>query len=186
MNKLLFLWICICTVISFDVPAQKLNSLDSARVKAYMDSAWTYTSYSMKRQLYLDKALEIAPQNAYLWQQKGMPLFKQFKYEAGLPFLDSAVKYDADRWLDYRAFMKCIFQKSYRSSLEDFYAVIRMKGDGGLMDHPYAFYMGLCYLQLNELDSAEHYFRRCIDERTRQHGEKWVHQLHWCYLGIVH
>jgi len=75
----------------------------------------------MKRQLYIDSALNIVPKASQLWQQKAMPLFKQKKYEIAMPFLDSAVKYDKTKhWLEYRAFIKCIFQKSYRAAIKDF------------------------------------------------------------------
>ena len=59
----------------------------------------------------LDNGLKKDSTVAYLWQQKAMPLFKMRKYEAGMVFLDKAVKYDETRWLDYRAFIKCIFVK---------------------------------------------------------------------------
>ena len=41
------------------------------------------------------------PTNAYLWQQKAMPFFKQKKYELGLQYLDSAIKYDQTNYEDY-------------------------------------------------------------------------------------
>lgn len=114
-----------------------------------------------------------------------MPLFKQHKYEIGLPYLDSAVKYDAAQYLDYRAFMKCIFQKSYQASLQDFYAAKALNGNIGLMDHPYDFYIALCHLQLNDLDSAANYLDRCIAKRQQKGGDDAVHYMHWFYRGVV-
>jgi|GEM_PF-347702 len=171
-------------------PAQALHaysSQDSARAKTYFDSSWHYGLNSAKHQLYLDSALMIIPTHAWYWQQKSMPLYKQQKYQLGRPFLDSAVKYDPRRWLDYRAFMKCIFEKNYRESLADFYAVRAMPGNNSsVMDHPYSFYIGLCHLQLNNFDSSEYYLKGCIDDEVKTHGEKWVHCNHLYYLGIVY
>ena len=140
------------------------------------------------RQALLDSTLKYDHGNAYAWQQKAMPLYKQMKYETGAPFLDSAVKYNAARWLDYRAFMKCVFAKQYREALQDFYRAKVAFGEGGLMDHPYDFFMALCHLQLNKADSAVFYLNRCIARRTHNgaDGDGAAHYLHWFYLGIAH
>lgn len=54
------------------------------------------------------------------------------------------------------------------------------------MDHPYNFYIGLCHLQLNNLDSSEYHLKNLVDEELKAHGEKWVHYNHLYYLGIVY
>ena len=166
--------------------SRQLSKQDSLRYKAYLDSTNHYSLYAYKRQLFLDSALQIAPWNAHLWQQKGMPLFKQKKYELGLPYLDSAVKYNAAEYLEYRAFMKCIFQKSYRASINDFEAARLINGNGGVMDHSYDFYVGLCYLQLDQFDSCEYYMKKCINEQKKALGDSWVHYMNWFYLGVVY
>jgi tetratricopeptide (TPR) repeat protein len=53
------------------------------------------------------------------------------------------------------------------------------------MDHPYNFYISLCHLQLNNLDSSEYYLQGCIKEAETQRGESWVHFNHLYYMGIV-
>ena len=162
-----------------------LSAADSAQLKRFRDSAFSSALFSARRQAYLDSALMIAPKYAWLWQQKSMPLFKQKKYELGAPFLDSAVKYDAGSWLDYRAFMKCIFQKSYREALTDFYAARALNGNIGVMDHPYDFYIALCHLQLNHFDSARYLLQRLIGAQMQHLGAAWVHPMNWFYLGIA-
>jgi tetratricopeptide (TPR) repeat protein len=114
-----------------------------------------------------------------------MPLDKAGKYELASPYLDSAVKYDPTEYLDYRAFMKCIFHKNYRGALQDFYAAKALNGNIGLMDHPYDFYIALCHLQLNDFDSAANYLDRCIEKKRAKGGDNAVHYLHWFYRGIV-
>ena len=170
-----------------DKPAYSaLSAADSARVKRYLDSAGKADTYSLKHQHYLDSALSVMPYNAYWWQQKAMPLFKQRKYELGMPYLDSAVKYDnTTHWLEYRAFMKCIFSKDYKSSIADFYLARAKGGDGGVMDHPYDFYLGFCYLQLNNFDSCKILIQKCIDKDKASHGDSWVHYMNWFYMGVV-
>ena len=120
------------------------------------------------------------------WQHKAMPLYKKKKYELGAPYLDSAVKYDERKYIDYRAFMKCIFQKTYRSAIIDFNTCKTVIGKGEVMDHTYDFYIGLCYLQLNNLDSSVWYLKSTTEEQLKARGEGYVHPLDLFYLGIVY
>ena len=163
---------------------KKISTQDSIRLYKYLDKVREFPLFSMKRQLYIDSALAIVPKASQLWQQKAMPLFKQKKYEIGMPYLDSAVKYDKSKhWLEYRAFIKCIFQKSYRAAIKDFNLAQKQIGNSYVMDHSYEFYKGLCYLQLNQFDSAEYLMNKVINEELKARNE--AHHLHWFYLGIV-
>lgn len=171
-------------IFSTQTFAQPYSSADSADARAYWQKANRSRLFSQQRQLYLDSALAIIPTHAYYWQQKAMPLSKQMKHELAAPYLDSAVKYDSGRYIEYRAYMNCIFRRHYTDALRDFNIARSINGNSGVMDHPYDLYTGLCYLQLNKFDSAQAYFRQCIDNKTAKSGAKWVHYLHWFYLGI--
>jgi tetratricopeptide (TPR) repeat protein len=176
---------CCQVVTANDGTARKISVVDSIRLRRYLDTINTLSIFSQKYQTYFDSALAIKPWNAYWWQQKAMPLFKRQKYEAGLPYLDSAVKYDQHRYIDYRAFMKCVFQKNYTGAIRDFQTSKAVIGAGAVMDHSYDFYIGLCYLQLNMLDSAEYFLNKTIDAQRLSVGSKWVHPLDLFYLGVV-
>lgn len=157
---------------------------DSIR-RYYINAASRYHYFAPEWGRCLDSGLALLPHNAQLWQLKAMPLFKQRKYEAGMVYLDKAVADNPAEYLDYRAFIKCIFQKSYVAAIIDFKEAQRTSGHSGVMDHPYSFYLGLCYLQLNQYDSARMYFQQCVD-RWRQSGtEAPLHSLYPFYLGIV-
>lgn len=172
--------------LSFFATAQRVySSADSARAKAYFKKCWDFPMTSLAHQAYLDSALMVIPTHAWYWQQKSMPLYKSQRYEIGKPYLDSAVRYDPDKWLDYRAFMKCIFERDYASSLREFHNCKAQFGGRHVMDHPYDFYMGLCHLQLMHFDSAATLFGRCVDNDVRTNGEKWVHYNHHFYLGVT-
>ena len=112
-----FLAIQVCNAqqnsrqISYEKP---ISENDSILLQKYLDSANNAGLFSIKYQLYMDSALTIKPWKANWWQHKAMTLYKKKKYEAGAPYLDSAVKYNELSYIDYSAFMKCIFQKSYR------------------------------------------------------------------------
>jgi tetratricopeptide (TPR) repeat protein len=193
MNKIYTL---LLVAISYAMPAsakdekpkeaKKPMTQEDSVFKHYMrEGAWRSPLFSRERERHIDSALAILPQNAYLWQQRSMPLIKQNKYEAAAPFLDSAAKYNPAEYVPYRAFSKCIFSKEYRAAIADFDLARSINGNFGVMDHPYDFFTGLCYLQLNQFDSAEHYVRKCIDHSIAQNGENWVHYVHWFYLGVI-
>lgn len=163
----------------------RLPAGDSIKLKGYLDTLSTCSIYSMKHQRYIDSALQLVPAKASWWQLRGMPLMKQKKYEIGMPYLDSAVKYDkSGHYIEYRAFMKCIFQKSYTGAISDFELAEKANGNSGVMDHSYDFYRGVCYLQLNQLDSAERYMRKTIEKELKR-GKDWVHFMSWFYMGII-
>ncbi len=133
----------------------------------------------------LDAGLKKDATIAYLWQQKAMPYFKVKKYEVGMEYLDQAVKYDKKRYLPYRAFIKCIFAKTYRDAIIDFEECIANWGDNYEMDHTYSFYIGLSYLQLNEFKKAEQYFQKTIEDQQKMFGKDEVHHLDLFYQGIT-
>lgn len=130
----------------------------------------------------LDEGLKEDSTVAYFWQQKAMPYFKARKYEVGMKFLDKAVLYDERSWLSYRAFIKCIFAKTYKEAIKDFEKCIQNEGNTYVMDHTYQFHIALCNLQLNEFEKAETIFKKDIEEQEKQWGE--AHYLDLFYYGI--
>ena len=132
----------------------------------------------------LDNGLAKDSTIAYLWQQKAMPYFKARKYEIGMPFLDKAIKYNAERWQPYRGFMKCIFSKSYKDAIEDLEDCKKKFGNGYVMDHTYDFYIAISYLQLNEFEKAEKILQNYVDEIYRDR-DKLEHPTAYFYLGIA-
>lgn len=187
---LLFLWLHIlptlCSGQTRNAVAKKVFShADSLQLKAHVTHAFSSRLGSSRRQLYLDSALQLAPTEAYYWQQKAMPLYKAKKYEAGMAYLDSAVKYNAFEYLDYRGFMKCIFQKSYRQAIVDFNDALRLKGNGQVMDHSYSFYKGLCYLQLTQYDSAQNLLTKVVNDRQKMYGTDWLHPTELFFAAMA-
>ena len=143
---------------------------------------YNYTYQMREWQECLDNGLKEDSTIAYLWQQKAMPYFKARKYEVGMGYLDKAVLYDPKRWLSYRAFIKCIFSKTYREAIVDFEKCIQNEGNSYVMDHTYQFHIALCYLQLNQYQVAEAVFKKDIEAQEKQWDE--AHYLDLFYYGI--
>lgn len=146
---------------------------------------YNYTTNMQAWQDCLDEGLEQDSTIAYLWQQKAMPYFKCRKYEVGMAYLDKAVLYDRERWLAYRGFIKCIFQKNYSGAIEDLEACIAEYGNGYVMDHTYAFYIALSQLQLNRFVEAEALLQAYTEEQVAKRGKDRVHHLGLFYWGIA-
>lgn len=172
------------TNIRIDTKTSILSSQDSVKQEYYLSMAFRQNLFSQGRQIYLDSALQINPNRAYLWQQKAMPLFKSKKYEVGMVFIDKAVQLDPDSYLDYRAFIKCIFSKQYNEAIVDFQKAKELFGDSYVMDHTYDFYLGLCYLQLNEFEKANSFFKKSVEKELIQFSEDVITPIDWFYLGI--
>ncbi len=90
---------------------------DSIFAKFMRRGAWREPMFSKRRIELTDSALKYLPHDAYLWQQRSMPFIKQMKYEISIRYMDSAVKYNWDKYIGYRGFLKCVFQKDYAGAL---------------------------------------------------------------------
>lgn len=177
---------CAQSVIENKEKKKSVTAQDSIKLNYYFEQLEALPLFSQKRGTYIDSVLTILPDNAYAWQQRAMPLLKQKKYEIAMPYLNKAVDLDPKKYLDYRAFIRCIFSKDYTGSIVDFKNAQKQFGTSIVMDHSYDFYMGLCYLQLNKLDSAEYLIAKTIeDEKKNRSDESWIHFLHWFYYGIT-
>ncbi len=177
---------------SADEPSNRpplLSESEKARQQAIIDkylidSARQYSYYSYQWQYYIDMGLREDSTIAYLWQQKAMPMFKQGKYEKGMEYLDKAAFYQPESYQNYRAFIKCIFAKTYRDAIADFDECLQRDGNSFVMDHSYNFYKALCHLQLNEFAIAEQLFKQDTDSMGAAKGEEWIHHLDLFYYGI--
>ena len=141
------------------------KSKQDAIIKEHLENgAWQHMMFSKEWQDEIDLGLKKDSTIAYLWQQKAMPYFKLRKCEIGMPFIDKAVVHDPKRWQPYRAFIKCIFAKTYKDAIID--------------------YLGLCYLQLNEYQKAEQLLKQYNDDifKNRQGLE---HPTALFYYGIA-
>jgi len=180
-----------CQIPSPEIPVTTDNEVVVDKIKqdsilnATMKKASKYGLFSQGRQAVLSEGLVQDSTIAYLWQQKAMPLFKQRKYELGMEFIDKAVKYNRAEYQDYRAFIKCVFAKTYRDAIADFEDCIRRFGNNYVQDHSYNFYIAISYLQLNEFEKAEKILAKEIASVEEKQGADWVHHLDLFYHGIA-
>lgn len=191
MNFKFFTSICLVTIqMTFgqnnaNEQEQKKKIQDAIIEEFATNGAQKYDyNYQMAEwQNSLDNGLKKDSTIAYLWQQKAMPYFKAKKYEIGMKYIDKAVHYNPERWQSYRAFIKCIFAKTYKEAIVDFEDCKKKFGNNYVMDHTYNFYIGLSFLQLNEFSKAEIFFKDYVEDiyKNRQGLE---HPTVLFYYGI--
>ncbi|WP_116770985.1 tetratricopeptide repeat protein [Maribacter litoralis] len=172
-----------------DTKEKLLTEIDSTHLREYIEKSFQNPIHSLEYQQYLDSALRIVPESAWLWQQKAMPLYKARKYQLGRPFLEKAVEHAPEKYLDYSAFMKCIFSKDYLKSISEFMRAKKEFGDGYVMDHTYNFYIGLNYLQMNKFSKAKEFLLLSKEQQfkdfPKDSPQEACHYLDWYYLGIA-
>ncbi len=168
MKKYILIVLLLSTFSTYSqLNSEEIKKNQNALIEDFLNNCAKNYDYSYQMnewQNCLDIALKKDSTIAYLWQQKAMPYFKVRKYEVGMKYLDKAVKYNREEWQPYRAFIKCIFAKTYKESIIDFEDCKKRFGNRYVMDHTYDFYIGLCYLQLNEYQKAEKKFKEYIDD----------------------
>jgi len=190
MNTLVKVFLLFITYSCFgqsnESTMERKNRVDDL-IETYVKNCAEKYNYNFEMsewQSCLDEGLKKDSTIAYFWQQKAMPYFKAKKYEVGMRYLNKAVLLDPKRWQPYRAFIKCIFQKSYNESILDFQDCIKKWGNQYEMDHTYKFYISLCHLQLNSFNEAEVLLKEYIDDMLKKNGESWVHPTALFYYGI--
>lgn len=172
--------IAFVLLVNLGVQAQTEHEIVEKRIS----EARKLFLFSQDYQLALDAIVKDYPRSAYAWQQKAMPLFKQGKYEVAMPLLDKAVDLDPKQYMDYRAFMKCIFAKNYTEAIKDFEAAKALSGNSYVMDHTYDFYIALCYLQLGRFIEAEKTLETDKEALAAKSSVE-PHFLDVFYLGIA-
>jgi tetratricopeptide (TPR) repeat protein len=182
----LFIYSICFSQQSSEISGTKKKRQDAVIEEFVTNCAKKYNyNYQMEEwQNCLDKGLKKDSAIAYLWQQKAMPYFKARKYEVGMQYVDKAVQYAPNEWQPYRAFIKCIFAKTYKEAILDFEDCIKKFGNRYVMDHTYNFYIGLCYLQLNEYEKAEKLFKE-YNEDIFKNRQGLEHPTALFYYGIA-
>ncbi len=162
------------------------NKQDEIIEKYLKNGAWNHHYLTKEWNEWIDKGIKEDSTIAYLWQQKALPFWKQKKYQLAITYYNKAVALDRQHWLSRLAFLKCIFAKDYKGALADLIAYKNEFGSTYEQDHMLEFYIGICYLQLNQFDKALETLKVNIETQENKHGVNWVHFLDRYYLAIAY
>jgi len=163
------------------------DTTQDAIIKKYLhNGAWNHHYLSKEWDEWINKGINEDSTIAYLWQQKALPFWKQKKYELAIKYYEKAVDLDRQQWLSRLAFLKCIFAKDYSEALNDLIAYKNEYGSTYEQDHTLEFYMGICYLQLNQFENAFMILKENVDIQEKEYGVSWVHFLDRYYLAVAY
>lgn len=180
--------LCMLAMHGFNqINAQETPMNQDEIIEKYLkNGAWNHHYLTKEWADWIDKGIEEDSTIAYLWQQKALPYWKQKKYQLAIGFYNKAVTLDRKNWLSRRGFLKCIFAKDYLGAISDFEAYKKDFGSTYEQDHSLDFYIGICYLQLNQFDQALNILYNNIEEQTLKYGEDWPPYLDRYYLAIAY
>jgi len=166
---------------------EKDKNFEKEIIDTYLkNGAWKHHYLTKEWDEWINKALEKDTTIALLWQNKAIPFWKQGKYQLATEYYNKAVKLDRKKWLSRLGFLKCIFAKDYKSALIDLINYKKEFGSIYEQDHPLEFYMGICYLQLNQYEKALKVLQEDVINQEKDNGKDWVHFLDRFYLAITH
>jgi len=156
-------------------------------IKKYLkNGAWNHSYLTKEWDEWINKGLKEDSTVEYLWQQKAMPFWKTKKYSLAISYYEKAVEFNRKRYLGRFGFLKCIFAKDYNGALKDLISYKNEFGSRHEQDHSLEFYMGICFLQINQYEKALNVLKEQNSKEETQHGNEWVHYLDRYYLAITY
>ena len=179
-------WLLKMALVLVVTPAHAQDNLCNDAEKKRAAINWVYNTHPYTRPAFqhaLDSLLLICPDWDRAYQQKAMPYIKMGHSAEAYYWLKKAVALNPE-YLDYRAFLKCIFTKDYAGALEDFAEAEKLQPGGGLMDHSYRFYVALCQLGLGEFQMAASMLDSIA--AAQEARLKTAHFNTYFYQGLAH
>lgn len=133
-------------------------------------------------------ALELDPTNATNWRELSVTYLKRGIPHEWKPYMDKAVKYDAETWQGYRGYNYLWFYRDYKKAIADFNATDSITPNfiDAPQGHSVDYWRGIAYLGLKDYKNSIAYFDKHIQKETEESGEDWVEINAFLYRGIAH
>ena len=142
---------------------------------------------SIEKQWFYEQSIKCDSTYAKSWHQKSVAFNKRGDFATGFKLLDRAVELTPVEFMGYRGFIKLYHTHDYEGAIEDYKELDRLTPQ--VVDSPWGediyHVIGLSYLQLKQLDSANKYFETSIAKTVEGNGEDWVDVKVFLYGGIT-
>lgn len=173
-------------MISCKVAAQNKQTIEITQ--ELLDSLSAYPQVSMQSDLYYELVLEKYPNTHEAYMSRSVPYNKGGEHATGFAMLNRAVELAPTQNLGYRAFVKLYMMHDYEGALQDCLLLDSLTGytKPGVWGEDMDMVIGLCYLQLNDLQKARIRFTNSINRVTQKNGKEWNSSRVFLYLGITH
>ena len=160
---------------------------DAQRSMAFLDSAQHNYQGNVKNMTYLYKAVENDSTNAEAYRELSIPYLKRGYPHLWFPLMKKTIELDPS-WTGSRGYDYLFFYRDYERALDDFRATDILTP--GFTDFPQAmsvrYLKGLCFLGMEQYDSALFHFQEYIDEDTEKFGLEWVDEKVFIYRAIIY
>ena len=160
---------------------------NAERSLAFLDSAGHNYQGNVKNMTYLMKAIENDSTHAEAYRELSIPYLKRGYPHLWFPLMNKAVELDPS-WTGSRGYNYLFFYRDYKRALADFRATDSLTP--GFTDFPQAmsvrYLKGLCFLGMEQYDSALFHFQEYIDEDVQKFGLEWVDQVVFIYRAIIY
>ncbi len=159
---------------------------DNLITKYLTNGAFLYSYNDPNWGIYCDSLIAICPNIAEVYRIKAIPHIKNGDYAQAFLLENKTVELDAQTWMSYRAFLKCIFTKDYEGAIVDFDEAEKLNPKDYVMDHTHFFYRGLCNLELGNYQEAERDLKQDVAIQTNGNDSVSVHFNTLFYLGVLY
>jgi tetratricopeptide (TPR) repeat protein len=170
---------------SCKVPAQSEQTIEIT--DKLLDSLSLYSQGTMQSDLYCKLFLQKFPGMHEAYMGRSVAYNKRGEPATAFAMLNKAVELAPIENLGYRAFVKLYMMHDYEGALRDCLRLDTLTGFAkpGVWGEDMDMVIGLCYLQLNDLEKARLRFTNCINSVTKQNGKEWNSPRVFLYLGIT-
>ncbi len=161
---------------------------DYLNAQKMLDSLTNSPQGSIQQDLYYKIYLDIYPNVAEAYMYRSVAYNKRGEHAVGFYYLNKAVDLDPIGHLGYRAFVKLYMMHDYKGALVDCLRLDSLTSYSKLSvwGEDIDMVIGLCYLQLHDLEQARLYFTNSINRISNKHGKKWNSSRVFLYLGITY
>lgn len=170
------------------MPAQNTPTIEIT--DKLLDSLSVYaerSQLSLQSDRYYKLFLEKYPNTHEAYMSRSIPYNKVGDHTTGFVMLNRAVELAPTLYLGYRAFVKLYMMHDYEGALHDCLRLdsLTSYAKPGVWGEDMDMVIGLCYLQLNDLQKAHSRFTNSIDRITKENGKQWNSARTFLYLGIT-
>jgi tetratricopeptide (TPR) repeat protein len=186
ITRLYLFAISIACTLCCKVSAQNKQTIEIPQ--QVWDSLSAYPQLTMQCDLYYKLILERYPDTHTAYMDRSVAYNKTGEHATGFAMVNKAVELAPVQYLGYRAFLKLYFMHDYEGALQDCLRLDTLTSFAkpGVWGEDMDMVIGLCYLQLNNLEKARLRFTNSIKTVTKKVGKEWNSPRALLYLGITH
>lgn len=156
--------------------------------QSYLDSLASFPQGSMQSDLYYQLILERYPDTQEAYMSRSVAYTKRGDHQTGFALLNKAVELNPVQNLGYRSFVKLYMLHDYEGALADCLRLDSLTAHAkpGVWGEDMDMVIGLCYLQLNQLEPARTYLNQSLKRIEKKYGQQWLSPRTLLYLAITH